>query len=99
MVPVWVESDLVSVSSSAYAVGENRAAVVVVVAYRPMDQIKIDVIDTEVLESRFEALSNALVEGVGELTRDLPKKYNQSERSLRDLSYPLTKISDRGTPD
>ena len=64
-----------------------------------MDQIKIDVIDTEVLESRFEALSNALVEGVGELTRDLPKEYNQSERSLRDLSYPLTKISDRGTPD
>jgi len=64
-----------------------------------MDQIKIDVIDTEVLQSRFEALPNALVEGVRELTRDLPNKYNQSERSLYDLSYPLTKISDRGTPD
>ena len=37
-----------------------------------MDQVKVDVIDTEVLQSGVEALLDALVGGVRELTRDLP---------------------------
>lgn len=43
-----------------------------VATYWPMDQVKVDVIDTEVLQSGVEALLDALVEGVRELTRDLP---------------------------
>ena len=42
--------------------------------YRPVDQVKVDVVDTEVLQSGVEALLNALVGGVRELTRDLPEK-------------------------
>ena len=74
-----------------------------------MDQVKINVVDTEVLQGGIKALLNALVEGVRELTRDLPKK-NRSKNPRKVLisdqggisvrhSHPLTKISDRGTPD
>jgi len=38
-----------------------------------MDQVKVNVVDTEVLQSGVEALLNALVGGIRELTRDLPK--------------------------
>ena len=111
MVPVWVEGDLGSVSSLDTRLGEPCGCCGVM-TYRPMDQVKIDIVDTEVLQSGIEALLNALVEGARELTRDLPKKKRTNPktrgrfyesvtrvRSLCDLSHPLTKISDRGTPD
>jgi len=36
-----------------------------------MDQVEINIINSEVLQSGIETLSNALVEGVRELARDL----------------------------
>jgi hypothetical protein len=45
-------------------------------AYRPMDQVQIDVIDAEVLESGIETLLDALMVCVRELARDLPNGAN-----------------------
>lgn len=79
VVPVWVEGDLNGETSTFRRVewmigGEGFGGCAVVVAYRPMDQVKIDIVNTEVLQSGIETLSNALMEGAPDLARDLPKK-------------------------
>ena len=76
--------------------------------YRPMDQVKIDVLNTEVLQSGFKTLPNTLMVGTRELARNLQKPRAGATRprgpsanlnSPRRAFRSLTKISDRWTPD
>ena len=83
VVPVWVEGTLGGEHDYAPSVHWLRGWENRVVTYRPMDQVKIDVIETEVLQTGIEAFLNALMKGVRELTRDLPLISNQSETSTR----------------
>jgi hypothetical protein len=70
VVSVWIEGDLVA--RQVYQIhksggrGEGSG-----VAYRPMDQVEIDIVDTELLQSGIETLLNTLVEGTRDLARDL----------------------------
>ena len=51
-----------------------------------MDQVKIDIVETEVLQTGIEALLNALMKGVRELTRDLPKRKNPRKTLISNQS-------------
>lgn len=55
-------------------------------AYRPMDQVEIDVINTEVLQSGIKALLNALMKGTRDLTRDLCISTNQKKTTHTRIS-------------
>lgn len=46
-----------------------------------MDQVEIDVVDTEILQRRIKTLSNALVEGSRNLARDLPNESRQRPKT------------------
>jgi hypothetical protein len=75
-----------------------------VVAYRPMDQVEIDVINTELLQSGIETFLNALVEGVRDFARDLPNRARlvHLQRSYIAIhqahGYPLRHIPRCNTP-
>jgi hypothetical protein len=45
-----------------------------------MDQVEIDVINTELLQSGIETFLNALVEGVRDFARDLPNRARELHR-------------------
>jgi hypothetical protein len=49
------------------------------VTYRPMDQVEIEIVNPEFLQSGIKTLINALVEGIRDLARDLP---NQDPRAV-----------------
>ena len=49
-----------------------------------MDQVQIDIIDTEVLESGTETLLNALMECIRELARDLHEHGKSNQQPSRD---------------
>ena len=50
-----------------------------------MDQVQIDIIDTEVLESGIETLLNTLMECIRELARDLHEHNESDQRPRQDL--------------
>lgn len=53
-----------------------------------MDQVEIDILDTELLQSRIETLLNTLMEGTGDLARDLPKpKPREPIRKIRGWGF------------
>ena len=47
------------------------------VAYRPMNQVEVDIVNTEVLQSGIETLMNPLVESIPDLARDLPNQTHE----------------------
>ena len=63
------------------------------VTYRPMDQVKINVVNTEVLQSGIEALLNALVGGVRELACDLPNRQPMSTQTVNKSGQPGSMLS------
>jgi len=55
--------------------------------YRPVDQVEVEIVNTELLQSGIKTVLNTLVEGVRELARDLPKPNPQViNRSTRGES-------------
>lgn len=49
-----------------------------------MNQVEVNIVDTETLQSRIKAFLNALVGGVRELARDLPKSTDDGDQRLAE---------------